>query len=29
MMRNHGVELDRRKTKTSLVAKAKAVLAKG
>ena len=29
MMRNHGVELDRRKTKTSLVAKAKADLTKG
>ena len=29
MMREHGVELDRRESKTSLVAKAKAVLAKG
>ena len=28
MMRKHGVELDRRETKSSLVAKAKAILAK-
>ena len=28
MMRKHGVELDRRETKSSLVAKAKAIIAK-